>query len=327
MQLRHKPAKTITLMQVASVLLAVLLLNGCKSQSFTIVDDLPESENLFFTPEGRLFVSGGENVFEIIQNTDGSYQKLDMFHAPCLVEGIIQRYNHIYGVCSKTNLAEFGQSHLIAAEISPSTPNNDDIIESGKHPFMEMEFMRPLPEMALPNGMEIDEFGNIFVADSGKGHIFRIQFMSPTDVSHVEIWSEKTSPFVNGLEWVGDELYFTGVKLAGVKSVFGKVNRQADGSAGAPIILFERTATVLDDIAAYKDGFLITDYLKGSIIYWKDGAVITETEKDTFYSPTAVQQGRAPMFSEEALIVTEKGIIFNDNPAYGNKVGLIYPTF
>ena len=192
---------------------------------------------------------------------------------------------------------------------------------------MEMKVIQPLTEMGIPNGMEVDEFGNLFVADSAKAHIYRIQFNSPTEVVNVEIWSENTTPFVNGLEWVGDELYFTGVELNGIKSVFGKVTRNADGSAGAPLILYERVATVLDDIASYKEGFLITDYLKGSVIYWKDGAIIAETAKDTFYAPTAVQQGRPPMFSEETLIVTEKGIIFNSNPAFGNKVGLIYPEF
>ncbi len=46
---------------------SALLLGGCGSESETIVDGITDAENLFFTSKGRLFVSGGENIFEIVQ--------------------------------------------------------------------------------------------------------------------------------------------------------------------------------------------------------------------------------------------------------------------
>jgi len=40
-----------------------------------------------------------------------------------------------------------------------------------------------------------------------------------------------------------------------------------------------------------------------------------------------VAPAQPPMFDSRALVVTEKGLIFDDNPNWGNKVGLYYPDF
>ena len=99
----------------STALLAIsLVLSGCGSESETIVDGVLESESLFFTADGRLFVSGGNGVYEIIQNGVGDYIKLDMFHENCLVEGIIQRYDYLYAVCSKLKPAEFADPYLLS---------------------------------------------------------------------------------------------------------------------------------------------------------------------------------------------------------------------
>lgn len=309
------------------VLSVTLLAGGCGSDSQTIVDNLPESENLFFTEDGRLFVSGGESVFEIIQSTTGEYVKLDMFNGQCLVEGIIQRYDYLYAVCSKTNLSEFADSYLLAAQISQQSPMIDEVIEAGVHPLMTLQVIASMESVGIPNGMEVDEAGYLYIADSGKGDIVRVTLATPTEVSAIEIWSESIAPFVNGLEWVGDELYFTGLKAGTLNSVFGRVQRNPDGSAGSSEVLYQRASTVLDDLVYDGEGFIITDYLRGSLLYWQEGKVVAETPADTFFAPTAVVQAQPPMFDSNALVVTEKGIIFNGNPRLGNKVGLYYPEF
>ena len=305
---------------------AVLGLSGCGSSSETVVEGVSESENLFFTEDGRLFVSGGSSVFEIIKTPDGTYQKLDMFHGDCLVEGTIQRYDYVYAVCSKTNLAEWGDSYFLAGQFSAQAPTQQDVTTPGVHPFMELSVIASMPDVGVPNGIDVDEFGDLFVSDSGKGDIVKVTFESPMQLASVTVWDENTAFFVNGLNWVGDRLYYTGIKYGTLKAVLGYVERNPDGSAGGREILFERWGTVLDDFMPYADGFVITDYLKGTLLYW-DGAVVQETAPDTFFAPTAVMAGRGPMFDDEALIVTEKGIIFNGNPAWGNKVGVFYPSF
>ncbi|MEE2731394.1 MAG: hypothetical protein VYA55_11270 [Pseudomonadota bacterium] len=304
--------------------LCLITLLGCGSESETIVNDVPESENLFFTEDGRLFVSGGDNVFEIIQQEDGSYDKLDTFQGDCLIEGTILRQGYVYAVCSKTRLSELADSYFLAGQLSEQAPSAEDVIEAGVHPHIQLEVIAPLPELGLPNGIDVDEHGSIFVADSGKGDIVKIDMATPTEIGSLTVWDENTAMFVNGLNWVGDRLYYTGLKYNSLLSVFGYVERNPDGSAGARHVLFQRWGTVLDDFAPYDGGFVITDYLKGTVLYWKDG-VIMETAPDTFFAPTAVIPAQPPMFDSSALVVTEKGIIFNHNPAFGNKVGLFYP--
>lgn len=313
---------------VCSTLLVIsLVLGGCGSESETIVNGVLESESLFFTEDGRLFVSGGNGVYEIIQAVDGSYLKLDIFHENCLVEGIIQRYDYLYAVCSKLKPKEFFDSYLLAARISDRAPVISDITDDQVHPFMELKVIHALDQLGIPNGMEVDEFGNIYIADSGKNDIVQVRFSSPTEVEAIDLWAENISFAVNGLEWVGDQLYYTGIKAGTINSVMGRIQRNPDGSAGDSEILYQRSATVLDDLVAYQQGIIVTDYLKGSLIYWREGEIVAETPADTFFAPTAVAPARQPMFDDSALVVTEKGIIFDDHVNLGNKVGLYFPEF
>lgn len=303
-----------------------LVLAGCGSSSEVIVGDVPESENLFFTEQGRLFVSGGSNVFEVIKNADGTFQKLDMFHGNCLVEGTIQRYDYVYAVCSKTNFSEFADSYFLAGKISDQAPTADDVVTPGVHPFMELSVISPMLDVGVPNGIDVDEQGNIFISDSGKGDIFNIVLDDPMQVDSITVWDENTAFFVNGLNWVGDRLYYTGIKYGTLVSVFGYIQRNPDGTAGERTVLYERAGTVLDDFVPYAEGFVITDYLKGTLLYWSDGE-IQETKSDTFFAPTAVMPTQGPMFEEGAFLITEKGIIFNNNPAFGNRLGWYDPGF
>lgn len=311
---------------LSSLLIVVSLITcyGCGSKSQTIVDAVPDAENLFFTEDGRLFVSGGSNVYEIIQTDDGHFLKLDTYHGNCTIEGITQREDYLYAVCSSTR--ELGKSYLLAAAISAFAPTQADIVSPGIHPFMTLETIYSLATMGTPNGLVTDEFGALFVSDSTKNDIVKITLSGPTEVDTLSIWASNIMPFVNGLEWVGDALYFTGMDFKSLNGIFGVVQRNPDGSAGDSQILYRRFATVLDDIARYRDGFLITDYLKGTLLFWRDGAIVTETPAKSFFSPSAVVPAQPPMFNPNALLVTEKGIIFNNNPKLGNKVGLYLPT-
>lgn len=318
------PARALTRTILA---VSVAASAGCGSESQTVVDHVPEAENLFFTDNGRLFVSGGNHVFEIIQTADGRYEKLDTFGGECLIEGITEYHDVLYAVCSKTNAAEFADSYLLATPISGQTPTETDINEPGKHPFMALSVIHALDTLGIPNGLVTDEFGQLFVTDSVRNNIVKITMASAFEVASVDVWVAKQIPLVNGIEWVGDALYVTGMNLTTLSSTFVRIQRNPDGSAGEQATLLSRFGTLLDDIAYAKGGFLITDYLKGSVLFWREGKIVGETPADTFFSPTAVIQGQSPMFSPDNILVTEKGIIFNSDPALGNKLGLYEPTF
>ncbi|PCJ32106.1 MAG: hypothetical protein COA99_16670 [Moraxellaceae bacterium] len=313
---------------LASTILLVSSLSGCKSESELVVDDIPDSENLLFTPEGRLFVSGGPNVFEVIKNDQGEFHKLDTFHDSCGVSGIIQRGDYIYGVCRKKNLDNSSTPYLIAGKIENLPESvSDATVDGDPHPAIEMKIIGALSGLGNPNGMEVDEFGNLYIADFGTANIFKLHMVNPEEIGSIELWAPKIAFLVSGLEWVDDVLYFTGIRRGTTTAIMGKIELNEEGGVGEVTELFERKYTVLDDLAAYKGGIIITDYFKGSLIFWKNGELQAETMKDMFYAPSAVQPAQAPMFNQGALLVTEKGILYNSNKKYGNKLGLFYPDF
>ncbi len=299
-----------------------IILSGCGSESQTIVDDVPDAENLLFTDDGRLFVSGGSNVFEIVKKPDGSFIKLDTFHGDCTVEGIIVRDNYLYGVCNNLSSPDFLKSFLIGGEIVPMDSAITSSSTDGIHPSMTLTTLSPLADVQIANGMEVDNEGNLYFSDSGDSRIFKIILSDPTTVADLQVWADNFEYFANGIKWVGDRLYTTAMKSGTITAQFGYIERQPDGSGGDFVPVYERKSTVLDDFLPTANGFLLTDYLKGSLVYLQDNKVVAETPKDTFYSPTAVIIGQPPMFSNDVVLVTEKGIIFEQNSMQGNKLGL-----
>lgn len=306
----------------AFLAVVVLIATGCDSKTETIVSGIPDAENLFFTPEGRLFVSGGKNVFEIIQKPDGSYDKLDMFHDACIVEGIAQRENYIVGVCSRDNFSELLHSDLIAARIEPLDQSQIDPEFPNRHPSMEMNVIHSLSSIIIPNGVAVDAYGDVYIADYAAPKIHKVTLTDSTQVEDVSVWKEGVGAIVNGLKWQGDQLYFT-AQLSGLTTAaLGRVQQHSDGSAGDHEILYERRFSVLDDLLLFDGGVLLTDYLKGSIFHWKDGEIVYETDQATFFAPTAIAEGVPPLFGLNTFLVTEKGIIGNSSERLGNKLGL-----
>lgn len=295
---------------------------GCGSESQTIVEDVPDAESVLFTDDGRLFVSGGKNVFEVVKKPDGSFIKLDTFHGDCTIEGIIIRDDYLYGVCNNLGSPDFLDSFLIAGEITPLDIEITNESVDGVHPSVELNIIATLPDVKIGNGMEVDFEGNLYLADSGDSRILKIILSTPTTVADMQVWADNVQYFANGIKWVGNRLYTTAIKNGTFNGQFGYIERQADGSGGEFTPIFQRNGTVLDDFIPVAGGFLITDYLKGTLLFLKNSKVVAETESDTFYSPTSVIIGQPPMFSSDVVLVTEKGIIFEQNTKQGNKLGL-----
>ncbi|MVF13030.1 hypothetical protein FT643_12875 [Ketobacter sp. MCCC 1A13808] len=305
---------------------SVLLIAACDSKTETVVSGIPDAENLFFTPDGRLFVSGGENVFEIFKNQHGRYDKLDAFHESCLVEGLAQSGEYIYGVCSRTRIPELLDSYLIASKIEPFGAHQIDPDLPGLHPTMNLEIISPLSEITIPNGVAVDAAGDLYIADYGAPRVFKVTFNGPLEVNSISTWKRAPGMLFNGLKWKDDDLYFTAQHRL-TTGVLGRIKQYSDGTPGDVEVLFERKQAVLDDLLPYDGGFLIADYLKGSVLFWQSGSLQSETEGQTFFAPTAIAQTQGPLFEPDAFLVTEKGVIGDFNSSYGNKLGIFYPQF
>lgn len=279
---------------------------------------IPDAENILFTPEGRLFVSGGLNVYEITKLPDENFIATPIADAECGFTGLVQRDNYLYAVC--------GDSRLFAGEIS-ATPVLTQI-----YTFAE--------NMCIPNGATLGPDGKIYVVDEPLNptclppdpRIVRIS-IDPEDPMHItdqETWLQggalgllflnldQTLRFPNGLARIGNTFYSTD------GGVVFSVELLADGSAGEPTALFFQP-TAHDDLSVADDeqSLLVTDFVQGKIFQLSlTGEVLQQTALLGLSFPSAVQQARPPMFSSDDILVTEKGVLQDTFTPIGNRLTL-----
>ena len=200
--------------------------------------------------------------------------------------------------------------------------------------------------MMLPNGMASDGKGHLFVADTAylpMGQIVRltISTFNPDSIARQETVltpaNRVYSP--NGMCIYNNSLYFTdfeafvdGITLsASVK----KVSLDAYGNPGTVKTLFKRAGgfvapfSLFDDLAVSsrsgRIGVGVADFSRGSLVFFEDRNTFVsspayETDMGYFANPSSVKLGRGPLFSDNDLIVTEKGLLFETFTNYGNKV-------
>lgn len=254
-------------------------------------EQVNEAENLFFTDDGRLFVSAAEDIYEIARAEDETYTKTDHFAEDCVVEGIIQLGRYLYGVCTWNDADGSARAFLLGGELS-------------ERPMFRT--IAPLEPGSAPNGMTVDEDGRIYITCSLTDQIIRVTLGAPLQVERTDVWADGLT-LVNGIKYIDHAMYVTVLEVS-LNSRFLRIPMLPDGSAGTPKELYRRALTLLDDIIPFEGGFIITDFVNGTLMFWDQArGLYAETPAWTFYGPTSLAQGRPPMFSERELIVAEKG--------------------
>ncbi len=277
---------------------------------------IPDAENILFTPEGRLFVSGGLNVYEITKLPDGQFIATPIADSECGFTGLVQKDDMLYAVC--------GDSRLFAGKIT-NTPVLTQI-----YTFAE--------NMCIPNGAALGPDGRIYVVDEPLNvcvpdpRIVRLTIDpdDPFNIIEQETWVQggplglmflnldQTLRFPNGLARIGNTFYSTD------GGVVFSVELMEDGSAGDPTSLFFEP-TAHDDLSVTDDqkSLLVTDFFLGKIVHLDlQGNVLQQTNPLTFAFPSAVQQARPPMFEPGDILVTEKGILQDTVTPIGNVLTL-----
>jgi hypothetical protein len=263
-----------------------------RSSRRVLHEQVNEAENIDFTEDGRLFVSGGEDIVELSRAADGTFNRVDYFHEDCLVEGIVHSGRHLYGVCTDTADDRL-PSYLIAGELT-------------ERPVLRR--IASLQPAAVPNGMTVDSEGRIYITYWVVNQIVRVTLASPLELSGIEVWADNLS-LVNGIKHVDNFMYVTTLDAA-LSSHLLRIPILPDGRAGEPQHLYERALTVFDDLLAFEGGLIVTDFLQGTLIFWEPSrGVYAETPAQTFFGPTSLAQGRPPMFNASQLIVAEKGAL------------------
>lgn len=268
---------------------------------------LPDAENILFSDDGRLFVTGGLNVYEIKQATDGTYSATPLVDQSCGFTGMAIRNNILYAVgCD---------NQLLAGELT-AQPKLQPIYQ--------------FQGMCIANGTALGPDDRLYVVDEAltvspsvecllpDPKIVRLTIdpANPLHITQQEVWVQggplgllflnldTTMRFPNGLVRDGNTFYSTDGG-----SVFS-VEYHPDGSAG-PVtpLYFEPSAH--DDLGlAGSDGLIVTDFFIGKIILIsRTGELLQQTQPLSFSFPSSARLGRPPMFSPTDILVTEKGVL------------------
>eukprot|EP01137_Pigoraptor_chileana_P034109 Opistho-2@26164 len=281
-----------------------------------LVDGIYDAENQLFTvPDSRLFVSAGDNVYEITTDGNGTYGKTPMFENATYCLGLSQVGNVVFvvrqlkgcidAVLSDTNL-------LSAATLIPGEP-------------LVFRDVFQFSDIAIPNGLTADPSGRyLFVSDSaylrGTGKIIRVEISEsdPFVVSNQVTWLDHSlAGTPNGLRFFNGSIYYTDT------GALRRVAVNEDMSAGDQVELY-KASTILDDLTVIASGdgtavILFVDYLRGGIAgvdSWT-GALVSASAHDLFVGPSSVMQGMPPLFQPDELVVTDKGLIC-DKDGNGN---------
>jgi hypothetical protein len=265
---------------------------------------IPQAENIFFTDDGRLFVSGSQNVYEITGAGD-VFQATPIFPGSGNFGGMAQRGDVLYVTC-------FTDGSLYAAQLTPQP---------------QLARIHAL-DMAIPNGMTAGPDGELYINNgplptSGlpdpRMVRLRLDPADPMRVVEQTDWLSQGMEFPNGLARRGNSLFFTDAALLPpTLGMVKRVNINADGSPSA----IETVTTfngLPDDLSVVADALLVTFYSQSAIaLYGQDGTPIAQSAPLSFQNPSQAAAGRPPMFAPTDILVTEKGLVGDDVTPLGD---------
>lgn len=257
--------------------------------------DLPQLENVHFSTDGRLFVSGQENLYEVQGSAEQGYQAQALLAAGGC-SGLSSSRQTLYALCQgagSTGATDFAT--LFALDLGQADAQPEPVFQ--------------LSDMSLPNGMDVGPDGHLYVSDGPiavEPKIVRLLVSTddPQRITGQETWLRFAADWPNGLAWLDGVLYTT-LYGSGVGSIVG-VPLNADGSAGALNTVYTR-GRIMDDLIAHQDSLIVTDWQDSRLFRVSlQGELLAETPAFGFSQPSAIAVGQAPMFRRDQLLVSER---------------------
>lgn len=277
---------------------------GSKTALLTI----PDAENLLFSSSGRLFVSGGLNVYEVVKAGEG-FEARPLYDGECNFTGLAIVNGVLYANCF--------DGQLYAATLT-DTPSLQPIHDLG---------------LAAPNGLVDGPDGELYLVNgplattalpNPKIVRLRLNPDDPFEVIEQTDWFSAGLLGPNGLQRRGHSLLVSNTKLTALGEIL-EVPILAGGSAGEATQL-TAFSSLPDDFSVVGDYLLAAWYLSGQVaLIDPDGNTVQKTDRNSFAFPSQVRSGQSPLFKPTDLLITEKGILGETGSNYGNVLSLFRP--
>lgn len=299
-------------------MLAVGLLSLCSlAQADTksaLVTNVTNAENVLQTAEGRIFASGSDGLYELVQAASGgkySSRKLGTVfkspvgsnvpaaNTPCYFTGLAVQGKYLYAPCFTMNnnsITAITARYLMVVDLTATTASATEI-----HRFDD--------NVRLPNGISFGPDNALYIADSGDmlfscygsttvrpGRVLRALVDPATPrLTQVASW-QTSSAHPNGVRSDGNAVYYTenarSCNVFGLLSNAGKLNRvtvSTSGAAGSVSTVYTRAA-YLDDFELVQGGAVLTDNraYTGTLVHVSDAGKVLHTGT-WLNSPSAVK--------------------------------------
>ena len=276
---------------------SILLLAGCLPKEPLVA--IPSAENIRQVTDGRIFISGKDALYRLDQNEQGFSATAVAADEECsYFAGLAELNNWLFFVCAQSSGLQFKDLKFSEAGYLRAYSLIDESVVT----------IMTLSGFQFPNGLDaLPEQNAILIADEdffvAQGGVSKIilDFSSGqpvlADYQHHWIGPQQQVYAANGVRVVDDAVYLTDIGF------FKRVPLLPDGSPGAAEILFNNL-TVLDDFDRYCQGFLITDFVKGRLVYVPDDGSGPVFSAGGLSSPSAVV-GHPDSFSAGEVLVTE----------------------
>ncbi|PID43859.1 MAG: hypothetical protein CSB48_03480 [Proteobacteria bacterium] len=316
-----------------------LLVAGCVEQEDVVV--VPDAENILFTSAGDLLVSGGKGLYQVEStvNPDGStaYQKTKVYSGPdCAFTGIAQSGDWVFAICKGGYIEWEGlifslvvDTHLVAANLN-ERPLDFKALDEG----LDYD---PLDEIVIPNGLAFTPTGHLLVADEN--------FFATSSVGRITLDYSEGRPGLAGFEkdWLDNEYGFeapNGVRVDGNTLYVSDVNKVRrlffDAQGEVPLSFLDENGNevsnrpednefyqggwIIDDIMPYCGGIAVTHFFQGKLVFQTAAGEKYQTPPFSFDGPSSIAVGGGQSFDGNDLLVTEKGILLENNSNYGNRL-------
>lgn len=303
--------------KISTLMLATAgLLFSLNTHAEVILSSIFSAENSLLTSNNRLFISGDHQMSEGYKSNGVWLKKMvpafnkNGVQVNCDFLGLTEMRStqKVYAVCADSVYIPISTKRLFVLDLKAE---NSAFREVGT-----------IANATLLNGLTDDEQGNLYVADSailGPGKIIKLALNDSGFTQSTALQYLLAKP--NGLKFdtLTNRLYASldAVTLLGESQIarYDVVNGQLQNGRK----IFSRI-TFFDDFNLVKDGVVVADFLGGSVLHVQEstGKVLNQS---SFIGPSSVSIGKAPLFNNGDLIVTEKltGVVHS----YTNNWGLV----